>query len=173
MSMKTTFTSTCAYEGQPESKVVHETDAEDLHQVLEAFEHFLRGSTFVFNGRVDIVDDDVDGNSDNDYEAICSGLRDEIDCLTKLANDRLGTIEAMEAEVEEAKEDARLAKEDAIATASELAGTKLKAAARRDELAKAKELLSESCKAPVWGKGKFNKKTHDKIKLFFGEGDNK
>ncbi len=121
MSMKTTFTSTCAYEGQPESKVVHETDAEDLPQVLEAFEHFLRGSSFVFKGHVDIVDDDDDENLDNGYEVICSGLREEIAHLNKVANDRLGTIEAMEAEVEGAKLFARVMDQKAVNLTAELA----------------------------------------------------
>lgn len=44
--MKFTFTCVADYEGQPITKTIVETDAETLPQLIEAFEHFLRGSGF-------------------------------------------------------------------------------------------------------------------------------
>lgn len=54
--MKTTFTSTSEYKNKETIEVT--TDAIVLTDILESFEKFLRGSGFVFDGHIDIVEED-------------------------------------------------------------------------------------------------------------------
>jgi len=57
------YTFTCQHTdlyGKNIDKVVYEKDADTLTSVLEAFEYFLKGSGFVFDGVVDIVRPDED-----------------------------------------------------------------------------------------------------------------
>jgi len=61
MSNKITFKYEWESKGEyssniPEKTVTHSTDAEALSDVLEAFEYFLKGSGFHFNGNIGIVD---------------------------------------------------------------------------------------------------------------------
>ncbi len=42
------------------TKVQIESDAETLSEILEAFEYFLKGSGFVFEGHLDIVNDSTE-----------------------------------------------------------------------------------------------------------------
>lgn len=55
------YTFTCEYvdmTGQPDgSKITLEVQEESLTNVVEAFERFLKGAGFVFDGYLDIVDD--------------------------------------------------------------------------------------------------------------------
>lgn len=44
---------------KPEIRVVHETDSVTLSEVVEAFENYLRGCGFIFDGHLDIVEDDI------------------------------------------------------------------------------------------------------------------
>lgn len=62
---KYTFTS----ESTPSETVTVSLRAESLHEVLEAFERFLKGAGFVFNGTLDIVEEEssVNTRSEDDY----------------------------------------------------------------------------------------------------------
>lgn len=51
--------------------VTYEMDAVGLHDVLEGFEDFLRGSGFMFDGALDIVSDE-DAPDYDDYCEDCS-----------------------------------------------------------------------------------------------------
>lgn len=56
-----TFSFVCEWDycGQPRGTVEHRTDAEQIHEVVEAFERFLRGCGFEFSGHVVLVEDDA------------------------------------------------------------------------------------------------------------------
>jgi hypothetical protein len=55
--MKTTFTNEVDYENQPKTRASFETDAVTLGDMLDAFEHFLKGCGFYFEGHLDIVEE--------------------------------------------------------------------------------------------------------------------
>ena len=48
------------YKGEPNYKTVitHKTDEENLTDLIENFEHFLKGCGFVFSGRLSLVDEE-------------------------------------------------------------------------------------------------------------------
>jgi ABC-type tungstate transport system permease subunit len=48
--------------GEVTSRTRHTTSEETLGEILDAFELFLRGSGFVFNGKLDFVDEET-GNA--------------------------------------------------------------------------------------------------------------
>jgi hypothetical protein len=52
------FRSTVDYLDQPKSEVIVITDAVTLDEIVLKFEEFLRGSGFVFDGRLDFVNDE-------------------------------------------------------------------------------------------------------------------
>ena len=58
------YTFTCEYEdiftSKPDGKITLEVTEDSLTNVVEAFERFLRGAGFVFDGHLDIVDDDLE-----------------------------------------------------------------------------------------------------------------
>ena len=49
-----TFTCDQNYEGQPKFTTMKSTDAEQIEDVLESFQDFLRGCGFQFDGSVQI-----------------------------------------------------------------------------------------------------------------------
>jgi hypothetical protein len=49
-------------DGEVASRTRHTTSEETLGEILDAFELFLRGSGFVFNGKLDFVDEET-GNA--------------------------------------------------------------------------------------------------------------
>jgi hypothetical protein len=51
-------------EGYPSLNVVVETDAEKLDDLLDNFEYFLRGASFVFKGHLEIVPDEQENEHD-------------------------------------------------------------------------------------------------------------
>jgi len=56
--MKTTFITMYDYEGQPKSMITHETEADGLDDLIQAFEDHLRGCGFLIEGRLDIVNEE-------------------------------------------------------------------------------------------------------------------
>lgn len=60
------FTFICEHEdlnGNDNSRITFELEKDSLFDVVEEFERFLRGSGFVFEGQLDVVDDE----SEEDY----------------------------------------------------------------------------------------------------------
>jgi hypothetical protein len=53
-----TFTSAADYPGQPSTTCAVTTDAESLNEILGSFEQFLKGAGFVFDGTVEITNED-------------------------------------------------------------------------------------------------------------------
>ena len=52
-----------------DSKITHEFDGQtDLYDVIEQFEHFLRGAGFHFEGHLDIVNEEEEESSGYEYE---------------------------------------------------------------------------------------------------------
>lgn len=49
-------------------KITHEVRAESLTSVIESFERFLKGAGFVFNGQLDIVNEEEYSNHDEDQD---------------------------------------------------------------------------------------------------------
>jgi hypothetical protein len=47
-----------AYENQPEVEVVYTTNAVTLDEILPAFEQFLKGAGFEFNGHLDFINEE-------------------------------------------------------------------------------------------------------------------
>ena len=56
--IKIEFKYHATYEGQPENHVTMETNAVTLDDILPAFEQFLKGAGFSFDGHLDIIDEE-------------------------------------------------------------------------------------------------------------------
>ncbi len=54
-----TFINEVEYDGVPRTMNMNETEAVELHDILNEFELFLRGSGYIFEGHLDIVEDSL------------------------------------------------------------------------------------------------------------------
>jgi hypothetical protein len=54
-----TFINEVEYDGVPRTTNMSETEAVELHDILKEFELFLKGSGYVFEGHLDIVEDSL------------------------------------------------------------------------------------------------------------------
>lgn len=56
--MKTTIMTEFSYPGQPNTKIVMETDGVVLEDLLQSFEDHLRGCGFLVDGHLELVEDE-------------------------------------------------------------------------------------------------------------------
>jgi len=54
-----TFINEVEYDGVPRTTNMSETEAVELHDILKEFELFLKGSGYVFEGHLEIVEDSL------------------------------------------------------------------------------------------------------------------
>ena len=66
---KFTFICTFDYEGQPAKEIIHTTDGDTLPDVCEAFQDFLRGCGYHFDGEIEVVPNEEIYGEPNDGNA--------------------------------------------------------------------------------------------------------